>query len=407
MHCVGAANLVWRVPILERALGAVFTFVKGARDRAGVLSMAYLSEAALERKVDWQCPTCRLASRAREGMVSLPNNPLIVAAIQALCAGGPLTRSLDSGWRRSKSAMPVYEFWNGAGGRIRVGVDAADEASAWREIESYSALTLDVAVALLAALVSDPFRQSTCAPRREPVALGAAAVLNAKNYRRFGSERAAFAAAVDAERAKIERLRFDLVAYPGFDPQSRKWRHEGITRAGIALLETQPCEMMEPIAANDRTACAHERTLRLGAWAEHWLNSAGAMWIAPLPQAILHLDHRENRSADGLAKKVALILTLSFAAARDTQTLRMPMRALLRRTGLLPRLNANHPAHSGRIADRVEEALLRLAEKGLLKSATRSESALVLRASHRRWFDEWLDAEVVFERPSAIAARSA
>lgn len=30
MHCVGAANLVWRVPILEHAFGAVFTFVKGA-----------------------------------------------------------------------------------------------------------------------------------------------------------------------------------------------------------------------------------------------------------------------------------------------------------------------------------------------------------------------------------------
>jgi hypothetical protein len=342
-------------------------------------------------------------------MVLLPNNPLIVAAIQALCAGGPQARSLDSGWRRSKSGMPVYEFWNGAGGRIRAGVAAADEASAWLEIESYSALTLDVAVALLAGLVSDPFRQSTCAPRREPVALGAAAVLNAKTYRRFGAERAAFAAAVDAERAKIERLRFDLVAYPGFDPQSRKWRHEGITRSGLALLEAPSDEMIDeqPIAANDRRACAFERPVRLGAWAEHWLNSAGAMWIAPLPQAILQLDHRENRSADGLAKKIALILTLSFAAARDTQTLRMPMRALLRRTGLLPRLNANHPAHSGRIADRVEEALLRLSERRLLRSSIRCEGASSLRASHRRWFDEWLDAEVVFERPCPTAARDA
>lgn len=367
--------------------------------------MAYLSEAAFERQHDWQCPTCRLALRAREGMVLLPNNPLIVAAIQALCAGGGQARSIEGGWRRSKSGMPVYEFWNGAGGRIRVHVDAVDEAPAWHDIESYSALTLDVAVALLAGLVSDPFRQSTCAPRREPVSLGAAAVLNAKNYRRFGAERAAFAVAIDAERAKIERLRFDVIAYPGFDPQSRKWRHEGITRSGVGLIEAPLDEMIDEqlIAANDRLACAFERPLRLGAWAEHWLNSAGAMWIAKLPQAIIHLDHRENRSADGLAKKIALILTLSFAAARDTERLRMPMRTLLRRTGLLPRLNGSHPAHSGRIADRVEEALLRLSERGLLRSAIRCESALSLRASHRRWFDEWLDAEVVFERPCATS----
>jgi hypothetical protein len=169
--------------------------------------MAYLSHVRFDRQYDLQIPTCRLASRTRGGAIVLPNNPLIVSAIQALCAGGPQARSLEGGWRRSKSGMPVYEFWNGAGGRIRVRIDAEDEASAWREIESYSALTLDVAVALLAGLVSDPFRQSTCAPRREPVPLGAAAVLNAKNYRRFGTERAAFAAVVDAELAKIERLR--------------------------------------------------------------------------------------------------------------------------------------------------------------------------------------------------------
>lgn len=358
--------------------------------------MAYLSDTVNARQHDWQCPTCRLAARARDGMIVAPNNPLIVAAVQAICAGGAHARLLDGGWRRSKSGMPVYEFWNGAGGRILVRFDAPSAEDAWAHIETLSALTLDAAMALLAGLTSDPFRQSACAPRRAPVRLGAATVLKAKGYRRFGSERAAFAAAIDAECVKLLRLRFDIVAYPGFDPQSRRWRHEGITRSDVALLECVDEETDARLdAANDR--CAFARAWRLGAWADHWLYSAGAMWTAPISQEIIQLDHRENRSADALAKKIALILTLNLAAARDAAVISMPTRVLLRRVGELRRTGAG-ASHSGRIADRLEEALLRLEERGLLKSRACYERANDLRAFHRRWFEEWLDAEITFQR---------
>lgn len=353
--------------------------------------------ASAERAHDWQCPTCRLAARARGELIVLPNNPLVVAAFQAICAGGPAAQSLDGGWRRNRSGFPVYEFWNGAGGRIVVRVDADDPAAAWTEVKSYSSLTLDVATSILSGLASDPFRQFTCAPRRAPVTLGAALVLQGKGYRRYGAERSDFALAMAAEMDKLERLRFEIIAYPGFDPQTRRWKRDGVTRSDVALVEVARDDAMEP--ANDRTACAYARPLRFGVWAEHWLNSAGMVWTAQVPREILRLDHRENRGADPLAKRIALMVMLSFAAARDARQIRLTPRLLLRRIGMLPRLDMARPAHSGRIADRMDEALLRLSEQNLLSSQVRADAALQLRAANRRWFEDWLESEIVFHRP--------
>jgi hypothetical protein len=362
--------------------------------------MTYATDLApAERLHDWQCPTCRLAARARGDLIVLPNNPLVVAAFQAICAGGPSASVLDGGWRRNKSGFPVYEFWNGAGGRIVVRVGLSDAAAAWDEVKSCSSLTLDVATAVLSGLASDPFRQSTCAPRREPVTLGAALVLNAKGYRRYGVARSIFASAMASEMDRLERLRFDIIAYPGFDPQTRRWKRDGVTRSDVTLVELADDDSSQP--ANDRAPCAYARPLRFGAWAEHWLNSAGAMWTAQVPASILRLDHRENRSPDTLAKRIALMLSLSFAAAREAQEIRLTTRLLLRRIGMLPRVDIARPAHSGRMADRLEEALLRLSERNLIISTLRGETALALRAANRRWFEDWLEAEIVFKRPSA------
>src|SRR5690606_1732303 len=214
----------------------------------------------------------------------------IVAAVQALCAGGPSARLTDGGWRRDKDGAPLFEFWNGSGGRIRVRVAGEEAAAAWAEVESFSALTLDAAITLLAALAADHHRAATCAPRRESVWLGAPAVLNAKSYRRYGAERAQFAAAVDVEIERLTKLRFDIVNYPAFDPGARSWRSEGVSRADVRLFET--AEHPIPQDAND---CRRAQPLRFGVWAEHWLNAAGPMWASPLPQAVIGLDHRENR----------------------------------------------------------------------------------------------------------------
>ena len=142
--------------------------------------------------------------------------------------------------------------------------------------------------------------------------------------------------------------------------------------------------------------------LRFGEWAEHWLHAGGAMWVSPFPQAILQLDHRNNRGADALAKKVAVLLSLNWGASRKNAELRVDVRTLLRRIGELRRPGAAVATHAGRLADRLEEALLRLTEMGVLPNQIRSEEAHVLRAANRRWYETWCEASIVFDRPGFI-----
>lgn len=361
--------------------------------------MGFSATIASGKRVDWQCATCRLAARARDGALSAPNNPLIVAAVQAICAGGAATELNEFGWRRDRSGRPVFEFWSGSGGRIRVSVSGSDE-EAWADVEAFSTLTLDCAMGVLCCLASDAFRAVTSAPRREPVWLGLPALLAVKGYRRFGVEREAFADALELELHRVMRLRFEIIAYPGFDPTIKKWNAEGVSRAGVALFEIAPdAEQRDPYD------CHRSLPLRFGEWAEHWLHAGGVQWVSPLAQAILHLDHRNNRGADALAKRVAILLSLNWGAARRSREIRVEVRTLLRRIGELRRPGAAAAAHAGRIADRLEEALLRLAESGILPNQLHSEEALVLRAKHRHWFETWCAASIVFERPGFIEGR--
>lgn len=349
-------------------------------------------------QADWQCPTCRLAAHARGGLLSLPNNPLIVAAVQAICAGGDQAELNEGGWRCDKLGAPVFEFWNGAGGRIKVGIDAAPQ-EAWADVEAFSALTLDCAVSVLACLASTPFRASTAAPRCEHIWLGAPAVLAAKGYKRFGAERVAFAEVVDRELERLMRLRFEILSYPAYDPTVRKWNSAGVSRSDLSLFELEP-----NAGSPDLNDCSRGKPLRFGGWAQHWLNAGGAMWVSPFPAAVLQLDHRSNRGADALAKKIAVLLALNWGATRKRYEQSLDVRTLLRRVGELRRPGASTSAHAGRIADRLEEALLRLTEMQVLPNRLSSEEAAAMRAQNRRWFDVWCQSQVSFVRPPFIGS---
>lgn len=358
--------------------------------------MGVSAAATSASHAEWQCPTCRLAARSRDGMLSFPNNPLVVAAVQAICAGGANADLNEAGWRRDKSGAPTFEFWSGSGGRIKVSVEGSPE-SGWGDVSSFTTLTLDCAVAVLACLASEPFRAATSAPRSEAVWIGPPALLAVKGYKRFGAEREAFAEAVDAELVKLMRLRFDIICYPAFDPVARRWDRDGVSRSNVSLFEEAP-----DACARDSYDCRRGRPLRFGGWAQHWLNAGGAMWVSPMPQAILQLDHRNNRGADALAKKVAVLLSLNWGAARRNRELRVEVRTLLRRIGELRRPGATPISHAGRLADRLEEALLRLSEARILPNRLLAEEALVMRAQNRRWFETWCEGEISFARPAFI-----
>ena len=123
------------------------------------------------------------------------------------------------------------------------------------------------------------------------------------------------------------------------------------------------------------------------------------MWVSSMPEALLRLDHRDNRGPEAMAKKIAILLALNWGAARRKKEICIEVRTLLRRIGELHRPGADATIPTGRLADRLEEALLRLTELGVQHSESRTDHAMDLRAASRKWRDDWLDSIIVFERP--------
>ncbi|MEZ5960970.1 MAG: hypothetical protein R3C30_11175, partial [Hyphomonadaceae bacterium] len=207
----------------------------------------------------------------------------------------------------------------------------------------------------------------------------------------------AFATALDVELERLMRLRFEIISYPAYDPMARKWNGNGVSRSNLTLFEIAP-----DAGTPDPHDCSRGKPFRFGGWAQHWLNAGGAMWISPLPATVLHLDHRNNRGADALAKKIAVLLALNWGATRKRCEQSLDVRTLLRRVGELRRPGATTSLHAGRIADRLEEALLRLTELQILPNRLSCEEATSMRAQSRRWFDVWCQGQVSFSKPPFI-----
>ncbi|MBC6982426.1 hypothetical protein [Caulobacter sp. 17J80-11] len=224
----------------------------------------------------------------------------------------------------------------GPHGRIAVSTSAPDAAAAWADVEEFSALTLDALLAVDLAARVD-----------------AETVLQAKAYGRCGDERRAFRAQVDAELDRLRRLRLQI---------------EGATE--IRTL----ADFLRPVPA----AVSPRRP----------------------PDGPLRFDHRSNRGADVLAKKLAVWLSLQEdAEARKARQ----VRAVLAAIGELPVHIGERGARSGRLADRFDEALMRLEEAGLSRLRYRGESACAGDRS-RGWITRWLRQTVVIEPQPGMAA---
>lgn len=211
-------------------------------------------------------------------------------------------------------------------------IEVSTEASgpeAWAEVERFSALTLD---ALLAVDLAGR--------------IDAEAVLQAKAYARCGDERRAFRAQAEAELERLRGLRLRLA------PTAEARPLEDFLRRG-------------PVAV--RPPCA--------------------------PTGPLRFDHRANRGADVLAKKLAVWMSLQDEA--DARKPR-PVRAVLAAIGELPVNIGERGARSGRLADRFDEALMRLEEAGLSRLRYRGESACAGDRA-RGWITRWLRQSVVVE----------
>lgn len=264
----------------------------------------------------------------------------------ALMCAGP--RGSDQGWGPAEAGGRFH----GGEGQIGILLKSVEAETDVREFEEIDALTLDVLLVVFDRVIQAP----------DGVLVTPRLVLEAKGYRRWGRERIAFERKILTHLRMLARFEVEAGAFFAFQPRNVA-RTDFIVRPGPALA---------------------------GALAK------GA--VAELPASVLQIDHRRNRGADPLAKKLAI----HFALAGPMQG--ASVRDLLAGIGELA--GTNGASRQGRLALRFEEAASRLAAMRLFD--VRQDAAF---ARRKGWIQPWLysaiDVEPCFGRRQAPAASAA
>lgn len=276
--------------------------------------------------------------------VLFPDHPSLRAIIGALMCAGPGAEA--AGWRPGEGCAELIVRVGLT--PIRVRLHAWNAEMAGREVAAVTPLVLDI----LAVLVDRLQRAGS-----EVVLLRCAEVLEAKGCRRSGGERHELEQQIGRE---ILRL--------------------GALTLGV---DEQPLLSVTPVG-------------RDGAGFVIALDPAvKALWDAApqrrLSWRLLDFDHRANRGADVLAMKMGFYFSMASTGARPVVR---SVRAVLKGVGALG--EASCGGRGGRLADRFEEAVLRLHEHGLVNVTYRGAGEpSVLDDRVKGWVTRWLETTVV------------
>ena len=311
-----------------------------------------------------------------EGRGRIPNNPLVAAALAAIMKGGPAARVLLGGWCEGPDGSPVYQHIGSRGGRILVYVDRGGAFDlpingtndAWEVIENLNPLTVDVALAVLAQLCEPSIGDKSKYPFHQSVRITANTILKYVAIRRWGQERRLLRKRVATEMKWLQSLRFTIDKYPAWDPAIGRWNPRGVSAEGDQLFTAVSEHIFQPSYHGDHRRKDMCWQVRAGYWAQWWMNTQGKVWLGPMPQALLKLDHRENRASSALAKKIGQQTTLLWGAIRSEMVLERRIERLLESVGELPVPEERGGHWAGRVRDRFDEALMTLQEGGIFGS---------------------------------------
>lgn len=285
----------------------------------------------------------RVWDEAQRG-VAVPDHPILRALFGALMCAGP---GAAAAWRRAEGGAETVQRIGLE--PIRVRLNAETEDAAWREVLAISPLALDVLTVL-----ADRFQ----ADGGEVRLVRCADILEDKGRRRWGEEGYAFEKQIGRELMRLGRITVGDGEHPVFS----------VTPVG-----DRPTSFVVGLDLRIR---------------ELWSTAP----VRRLSARVLTFDHRANRGADVLAKKLGIYFSLAGAGRRPMVR---NVRALLKAVGALHEVSAG--ARGGRLADRFEEALLRLEESGLFAATYRGDRGPLLQERIKGWVKRWLEAELVVE----------
>jgi DNA-binding transcriptional regulator YiaG len=135
-------------------------------------------------------------------------------------------------------------------------------------------------------------------------------------------------------------------------------------------------------------------SVRAGHWAYGWFNASGRVFVGRMARALLELDHRENRGAAILAKKIGQLVLLQAGSDRQSR-LAVIVSTLLTDIGELPVEKARTKDWAGRTRDRLDDALLSLLEAGIFVHIDWPDGYGPSDEDRQRgWVDHWLAARI-------------
>lgn len=355
--------------------------------------------------------TFKLANAFPNGWGTIPNNPLIAAAIASLFKGGANARDLMGCWSPDAEGRLTYRHLGKRGGQIVIYPDPAAVIARqhgsgidkqWAFVEGFSPLTVDVLLAILAQVCEPGLGNKSKFPLLAPVPITASAILRYKGLRRWGSEGRQLRQRVDEEILRLQGLRFDVHQFPAWDPDLNRWNAKGVSVLGDRLFDIVDSQTYQ-CGGETRSRSEIVWLTRIGHWSQWWMNSQAKVWMGAIPQRILEFDHRRNRGSAQLAKKISLNTMVLWGAVRSRGSMERRIDRLLEDIGELPVLEARDSHWGGRVRDRFDEAVLQLQEDGVFGHVEWPEGHEPGCADRvKGWVESWLASKIVLTRPGVF-----
>jgi DNA-binding XRE family transcriptional regulator len=316
----------------------------------------------------------------RNGMGTIPNNPALAAYLQGIYQGGPLARFKIGGWAPDDvSGVPLFrhEGRSKAGRRGAIilyvqpdggpGKPLPGAADLWRHVEALDPFTADVMLACLAQMCEPSTGQRAKAPLLEPVIITPEAVMAYKSIARRGDEKWRLYEKVCAAMERIKSLRFNAIDYHVPTGTSYEWKSWEDTLLDIATIKHHQGDLL----SKEEKLISIKWSVRAGLWAYHWLNPEARVWVSRMAKCLIEFDHRANRPAEVLAKKIGerfLTLADSRGRARKNERLELPLSTILEDVGELPIPKARSLRWAGKLRTHIETAIRLLNDSHFGKS---------------------------------------
>ncbi len=339
----------------------------------------------------------------------IPNNPLVAATLASIFKGGPEARRLSGGWTVGEGGQLFYWHVGRRGGEIHVRIDAEGGTAGsldeqWAFVEGLSPLTADVLLAALAQLCEPSLGSTSKYPMLAPVPITANAILKYKDISCWGKERTRLRANIVEEMDRVRRLRLDVHEYPAWDPLSRRWNSRGVSVVGDKIFDVVKAGARHRGPEPDAAVSDVAWLTRIGHWGQWWLNAQAKVWLGPAPLALLRFDHRTNRRADVLAKKIGMNTLVLWGVARPLKFLDRRVDHLLQDIGELPVPDQRGPHWAGRTRDRFDEALLKLQGTGTFAAVEWPNGLSPGHADRAKgWVARWLSSKMTISLSAGSA----